>query len=258
MHRYDAAMSASKAAKEAAASTDGDLLSDEAVGELFDRLAARMPGRPPDMLAEPKGQRDPFRSCISCMLSAQSRDANTARATSNLFRLARTPRTMLKLADETIADAIRPAGLYNTKARNIRKFCTALLAEHGGTVPRTRDALMSLPGIGRKCADIVLSFTFGIDVIAVDTHVHRVCNRTGLARGKTEAQTAKVLEARAPERAMRDGHFWLLQFGKTVCPSRAPKCPTCPIRNLCLWPDKQSNKWLDKGLDKGLDKRSDG
>lgn len=232
-------MSLSRAAKEAAAGTDGPLLSDEAVGELFDRLAALMPGRPPSMRAEPKGRRDPFRSCISCMLSAQSRDANTARATTNLFRLARTPRTMLKLDDETVANAIRPAGLYNTKARNIRKFCTALLEEHGGVVPRTREGLMSLPGIGRKCADIVLSFTFGVDVIAVDTHVHRVCNRTGLARGKTEAQTARSLEARAPARAMRDGHVQLLRFGKTVCTSRAPKCPDCPIAELCLWPDKR-------------------
>ena len=99
--------------------------------------------------------------------------------------------------------------------------------------------MMSLPGIGRKCADIVLSFTFGVDVIAVDTHVHRVCNRTGLARGKTEERTARVLEARAPERAMRDGHFWLLQFGKQVCTSRAPKCPACPVRDLCQWPDKR-------------------
>lgn len=233
-------MSESKAAREAAAGADGPLLSDEAVGELFDRLVECTPGRPAsDKRPAPKGQKDPFRSCISCMLSAQSRDANTARATANLFRLARTPRTMLKLDDETIANAIRPAGLYNMKARNIRKFCTALLEEHDGVVPTTREGLMSLPGIGRKCADIVLHFTFGIDVIAVDTHVHRVCNRTGLARGKTEAQTARALEARAPARAMRDGHVRLLQFGKTVCPSRAPRCPGCPIRDLCLWPDKR-------------------
>ena len=237
-------MSESKAAKEAAAGADGPLLTDEAVGELFDRLAACMPGRPETLRpgvgdAPPKGQKDPFKSCVSCMLSAQSRDANTAKATSQLFRLARTPRTMLKLDDADIARAIRPAGLYNMKTRSIRKFCTALIEEHGGVVPRTREGLMSLPGIGRKCADIVLSFTFGVDVIAVDTHVHRVCNRTGLARGKTEERTARALEARAPERVLHDGHFWLLQFGKEVCPSRAPKCPTCPIRDLCLWPDKR-------------------
>ena len=151
-------MSESKAAKEAARGTDAPPIPDEAVGELFDRLAACMPGRPPGLEApagrtgesrgatgaargarQPKGQKDPFKSCISCMLSAQSRDANTAKATSQLFRLARTPRTMLKLDDEAIAAAIRPAGLYNMKTRSIRKFCTALLEEHDGVVPTTRE-----------------------------------------------------------------------------------------------------------------------
>ena len=233
-------MSASRAAKEAAAGTEARSMTEEAVGEAFDRLAACMPGRPARAPDEPKVQKDPFRSCISCMLSAQSRDANTARASANLFRLARTPRTMLKLDDAVVAEAIRPAGLYNVKARNIRRFCTALLEEHGGVVPRTREGLMSLPGIGRKCADIVSSFTFGADVIAVDTHVHRVCNRSGIARGRTEARTAAALESRAPERALAEGHFWLLNLGKRVCTSRAPKCPDCPIGDLCLWPDKRT------------------
>jgi endonuclease-3 len=121
------------------------------------------------------------------------------------------------------------------KLKNLRAMCRFLIDEYQGVVPSDRKGLMRLPGIGRKCADIVMSFTFGEDVIAVDTHVNRVCNRTGLAAGKTEAATAASLEMRSPEWAKRDGHFWLLQFGKKVCTSRAPKCETCPVNDLCLY-----------------------
>ncbi|HBE69735.1 MAG TPA: endonuclease III [Planctomycetaceae bacterium] len=209
-----------------------DLLSADEIEELYTILSREMPGRS-DQAKGPKRQPSPFRSCISCMLSAQSRDENTALATRALFRLARTPRTMLKLRKEQIANAIRPCGLYNNKARNVLRFCEALIADFGGVVPRTRDELMSLPGIGRKCADIVLQFTFGIDTIAVDTHVHRVSNRTGLAEGKTGEQTARSLEERSPRWVFHEGHFWLIQFGKAVCTSQAPKCPTCPVKHLC-------------------------
>ena len=212
--------------------TDAALLSPEEVETAYRRLADHMPGRTRDAKG-PKDQPDPFRSCISCMLSAQSLDRNTAAATNALFALARTPREMLALPDEEIAAAIKPAGLYNMKTRNIRKFCTSLLEDHGGTVPRDRKGLLGLPGIGRKCADIVQSFAFDMDVIAVDTHVNRVCNRTGLARGKTEAKTAESLEERTPEWAMRDGHFWLIQFGKKVCTARAPKCADCFLNDMC-------------------------
>ena len=211
---------------------DAALLDAGEIDTAYRRLSERMPGRTRDAKG-PKDQPDPFRSCVSCMLSAQSLDRNTAAATTALFELARTPVEMLALDDAAIAAAIKPCGLYNMKTRNIRKFCVALLKEHGGTVPRTREGLMGLPGIGRKCADIVLSFAFGEDVIAVDTHVHRVCNRTGLARGKTEAKTAESLEARTPGWAMHDGHFWLIQFGKQVCTARAPKCADCFLNDLC-------------------------
>ncbi|MEL6373249.1 MAG: endonuclease III [Pseudomonadota bacterium] len=208
------------------------LLDADEVETVFARLQGAMPGRTRGAKG-PKGQPNAFRSCVSCMLSAQSRDANTAKATRQLFKLARTPRTMLALSDAEIIDAIKPAGLYNMKCRNLRRFCTALLEEHDGVVPADRKGLMSLPGIGRKCADIVLSFTFGEDVIAVDTHVHRVANRIGLAVGKTEAQTAASLEARAPAWALHDGHFWLLQFGKRVCRARQPRCDVCPVADHC-------------------------
>lgn len=208
------------------------MLDAQQVEEVYRILAREMPGRTRRSKG-PKGQPDAFRSCISCMLSAQSLDRNTAKASQALFKLATTPREMLELEDRDIAAAIKPCGLYNNKTRSIRRFCEALLAEYGGVVPNTRDGLMSLPGIGRKCADIVLSFTFGKDVIAVDTHVHRVCNRIGLTDGKTAERTAQQLEERSPEWALGDGHFWLIQFGKRVCTSRSPKCAECPVSHLC-------------------------
>ena len=186
----------------------------------------------------PKRAKSPFRSCISCMLSAQSLDRNTAQATTALFRLARSPRGMLKLTDEQIAEAIRPAGLYNMKTRNIRKFCEQLLEDYDGVVPETRDELLKLHGIGRKCADLVAHFAFGEPHIAVDTHIRRVCQRTGLASGKVEAQVAASLDQRAPDWAKPEAHFWLLNFGKRICKSRTPRCFACPIRHLCRYPDK--------------------
>ena len=208
------------------------MLSDPQIEEVYRKLAEAMPGRTKDAKG-PKGQPDAFRSCISCMLSAQSLDRNTAAATKALFKLAKTPEVMLALDDDAIREAIKPCGLYNNKTKSIRKFCTALLEEHGGVVPDTREGLLSLPGIGRKCADIVMSFTFGADVIAVDTHVHRVCNRIGLTEAKTADKTAQQLEERSPEWAMADGHFWLIQFGKRVCRARVPKCEICVVSDLC-------------------------
>lgn len=217
------------------------LLSGEKVEEAFRRLARAMPGRTADAKG-PKGQPDAFRSCISCMLSAQSLDRNTAKASRALFALASTPDEMLELDDREIAAAIKPCGLYNNKTRSIRRFCQALIAEHGGIVPDTRDGLMSLPGIGRKCADIVMSFTFGKDVIAVDTHVHRVCNRIGLTEAKTADRTAAQLEDRVPQWTRRDGHFWLIQFGKRICLSRSPRCDGCPLADLCEYYSKREDR----------------
>ncbi|MDJ0978227.1 MAG: endonuclease III [Erythrobacter sp.] len=208
------------------------MLTQPQVEEVYRKLAEAMPGRTSNAKG-PKGQPDAFRSCISCMLSAQSLDRNTAAATKALFKLAKTPGDILAFDDDAIREAIRPCGLYNNKTKSIRKFCKALLEEHGGVVPRTREGLMSLPGIGRKCADIVMSFTFGEDIIAVDTHVHRVCNRIGLTKAKSAEKTAQQLEERSPEWAMADGHFWLIQFGKRVCRARVPKCAICVVSDLC-------------------------
>lgn len=208
------------------------MLNADQVEQVYRKLADAMPGRTRNAKG-PKGQPDAFRSCISCMLSAQSLDRNTAAATKALFKLARTPEAMLALEDDDIREAIKPCGLYNNKTKSIRKFCTALIEDHGGVVPDTREGLMSLPGIGRKCADIVMSFTFGQDTIAVDTHVHRVCNRIGLTKARTADKTAQQLEERSPQWAMRDGHFWLIQFGKKVCRARIPKCDICVVSDLC-------------------------
>ena len=209
------------------------LLTAEQIDTLFERLRHTFPARElrPESV---KAVRDPFRSWVSCLLSAQSLDRNTAAATEALFAIAATPDAILGLDDETLIAAIRPAGLYNMKARNLRRLCAALIDEHAGTVPRTRDGLMSLPGIGRKCADIVLHFTFHQPVCAVDTHVHRVTNRVGLARGKTEEQTARSLEPRIPEWAGWDAHVWLITWAKRICTARAPKCETCLAKDMCI------------------------
>ena len=209
------------------------LLDEAEVEEAFRRLKAHMPGRTKTAKG-PKDQPDPFRSVVACVLSAQSLDRNTERAATALFARIETPQDLLDLPEAEIADAIRPCGLYNMKARNLKKLAKALV-ERQGVVPKDRAGLMSLPGVGRKCADIVMAFTFDEAVIAVDTHVDRVCNRLGLTDETTADRTAAALEARAPDWALVDGHFWLIQFGKAVCVSRRPKCETCFLNDLCLF-----------------------
>jgi len=213
-----------------------DLLSAEEIDRLFTQLQTT--AEPARDGVTVKDDLVAFRALVACLLSAQSLDSNTAKAKTALFALADTPETINALNDETVATAIRPAGLYNMKTRNLKRLCCFLIDEHDGRVPRDRAGLMRLPGIGRKCADIMLSFSFGQPVIAVDTHIHRVANRIGLASGKTEAETAKSLEARAPHWAGRDSHMWLLRFGKTTCRSRTPRCPDCILRDLCRFDQK--------------------
>lgn len=207
------------------------MLSQPQVEEVFERFHQRAPVA----LQGPtvKEDADHFRALVSCLLSAQSRDENTARARDALFALADTPKTILALADAKIVAAIKPAGLYNIKTKRVKALCQVLLNQHDGFVPGNRATLMKLPGIGRKCADIMLRFSFGKPAIAVDTHIFRVCNRTGMARGKTEAQTAEALDDRAPEWAKHPGHVWLLEFGKQICRSRAPRCDACFLSDLC-------------------------
>lgn len=209
------------------------VLDETEMEEAFRRLAHHMPGRTKTAKG-PKDQPDPFRSLVACVLSAQSLDRNTDLAARALFSRISTPHELLALPEDEIAALIRPCGLYNMKARNLKRLAQALI-ERQGVVPRDRAGLMALPGVGRKCADIVMAFTFDEAVIAVDTHVDRVCNRLGLTHEKTAERTAASLEARAPDWALMDGHFWLIQFGKAICVSRRPKCETCFLNDLCLF-----------------------
>lgn len=206
------------------------MLAPDTIDQLFARLASMAPeaGRRPA-----KAAHEPFRSLVSVMLSAQSRDANTEAAAQALFGLAATPEAILALPQETIARAIRPCGLYRLKARNLHAMCRALLDRFDGRVPATRAELMSLPGVGRKSADIILRFVHGEPVVAVDTHVARVSRRLGLAQGRSEAQLARALEPRIPEPWRMGAHLWLLEHGKAWCKPRRPRCDACPLGDLC-------------------------
>lgn len=205
------------------------MLADSDVAEVFRRLAE---SDPMEDEVPVKVRRDAFRSAVSCILSAQSPDARTAEATNRLFAVARTPEAILGLPVEALTERIRPAGLYNMKAKNIRAMCRDLIDRFDGVVPQTRKELMSLPGIGRKCADILLRFVFHHPIVAVDTHVHRVCNRLGLASGKTEAQTAASLEPRVPPEHALHAHVRLIHHGKRTCKPR-PRCGACLLVDLC-------------------------
>lgn len=203
------------------------------VDAIFEALAAAAGAPVTDVNV--KRRRSPFRSLVACLLSAQSRDADTKRAADTLFDRAATPAAILALDEAEIAALIKPCGLYNTKARNLKRLCRALVDEHGGAVPSDRAGLMALPGIGRKCADIMLRFVFHEPAIAVDTHVHRVATRIGLSHGRTAEQVARDLEAVVPERFAMQAHMLLLEHGKRVCRARLPRCERCPVAPWCAW-----------------------
>jgi len=207
------------------------MLDKDRIDELFRRLALADPeqGREPSA----KLGRAPFESLVGVMLSAQSRDAMTARAKRQLLERAPTPEAILALDETAIAALIKDCGLYNMKARNLKRMCAALLERHGGVVPKAREELMALPGVGRKCADIMLRFVYGEAVVPVDTHVFRVARRTGLAVGRTEAALAAELASRVPERWRWGAHMWLLNHGKRICVARVPRCSQCLLDDLC-------------------------
>ena len=195
---------------------------------IFARFAAAEP--------EPAGElhwRTPFELLIAVILSAQATDVSVNRATAGLFAEADTPATMLKLGEAGLKRHIRHIGLYNAKARNVLATCERLLREHEGQVPRQRAALEALPGVGRKTAGVVLNTVFGEPTIAVDTHVFRVSNRTGLAPGKTPDQVEDKLYKVVPKQYLQYAHHWLILFGRHVCKARAPGCTDCAVRDLC-------------------------
>jgi endonuclease III len=178
---------------------------------------------------------NPFTLLVAVVLSAQATDLGVNRATPALFALADTPWAMLALGEERVAALVRTIGLYRTKARNIIALSRILIEQHGGTVPRDREALEELPGVGRKTANVVLNVAFGEPTIAVDTHIFRVGNRTGLAPGKTPLAVEQGLEAVTPARYKHGAHHWLILHGRYVCKARKPDCPACVVADLCRY-----------------------
>ncbi|HWS63872.1 MAG TPA: endonuclease III [Steroidobacteraceae bacterium] len=196
--------------------------------EIFSRLKEANPAPRTELRYS-----SPFELLVAVILSAQATDRGVNKATPALFRAANTPAAMLALGVEGLIPYIKTIGLFNSKAKNIIATCAALVAQHGGEVPKTREALEALPGVGRKTANVVLNTAFGEATIAVDTHIFRVANRTGLARGKTvRAVEDKLLKFVAPE-YRQDAHHWLILHGRYVCKARKPACPACTISDLC-------------------------
>ena len=181
---------------------------------------------------------DPFELLVAVVLSAQATDVSVNKATAELFPVANTPEQILALGTDGLKRYIRTIGLFNSKAENIIKTCRILMDRHGGQVPRSRETLEALPGVGRKTANVVLNTAFGQPAIAVDTHIFRVANRTRLARGKTPLEVEQRLTRLTPREFRKDAHHWLILHGRYVCKARKPECPTCFIADLCEFPDK--------------------
>ena len=203
------------------------------VEHLFARLAALNPD-PRTELA----YTDPFTLLVAVVLSAQATDVGVNRATPGLFAVAPTPAAMLALGEEGVRERIKTIGLFRGKARNLVALSRILVEEHGGLVPHSREALESLPGVGRKTANVVLMEAFGEPTIAVDTHVFRVANRTGLAPGATPLEVEQGLEAAVPDAYKRGAHHWLILHGRYVCKARRPDCAACVVKELCRFEDK--------------------
>ena len=203
------------------------------IEKFFDRLAAERPN--------PRGELDyinPYTLLIAVVLSAQATDASVNKATEPLFKIADTPQQMVELGEAKLRGYIKTIGLFNSKAKNVIKLSEILLSEHGGKVPRERAALEALPGVGRKTANVVLNIAFGEPTIAVDTHIFRVGNRTGLAPGKTPLEVEQKLLKRVPERYRLHAHHWLILLGRYVCKARKPECPRCVVNDLCRYKAK--------------------
>ncbi|MBK3776712.1 endonuclease III [Azospirillum brasilense] len=204
-----------------------------AVQEFFRRLSAANP--------EPKSELEyvnPYTLLVAVVLSAQATDVGVNKATGPLFQIVTTPQQMVDLGEERLRGYIKTIGLFNTKAKNVIRLSEILVAQYGGEVPRDREALETLPGVGRKTANVVLNVAFGEETIAVDTHIFRVGNRTGLAPGKTpDAVEAKLLKV-VPKAYRRHAHHWLILHGRYVCKARKPDCLVCPVSDLCGFKDK--------------------
>jgi len=201
--------------------------------EIFERLRAANPSPTTELHYETT-----FQLLIAVILSAQATDKSVNLATARFFPEHGTAQGLLALGEEGLADAIKTIGLYKTKARNVIRTCEILLEKYRGEVPEDREALEALPGVGRKTANVVLNTAFGHPTIAVDTHIFRVSNRTGLARGKDVIEVERKLEKFVPREFRQDAHHWLILHGRYVCVARTPKCPQCGIADLCEYKGK--------------------
>ncbi|HEX5305236.1 MAG TPA: endonuclease III [Dyella sp.] len=203
------------------------------VVEMFTRLRELNP-KPTTELA----YTTPFELLVAVVLSAQATDVGVNKATRRLYPVANTPAAILALGEDRLKGYINTIGLFNAKAKNVIALCQLLIEQHGGEVPREREALEALPGVGRKTANVVLNTAFGEPTIAVDTHIFRVSNRTGLAPGKDVRAVEAKLEKVVPAEFKLDAHHWLILHGRYVCKARKPDCPNCVIRDLCRYKDK--------------------
>ncbi|SEI38218.1 endonuclease-3 [Allopseudospirillum japonicum] len=203
--------------------------------QIFTRLREHTPQPTTELVWQ-----SPFELLIAVILSAQATDVSVNKATQKLFRHANTPQALLDLGEENLKTYIRTIGLYNTKAKNIIKTCGILKDQYASQVPQTRAELEALPGVGRKTANVILNTAFGQPTIAVDTHIFRVSNRTGLAPGKTVLAVEKALLAVVPDEFKIDAHHWLILHGRYTCIARKPKCAHCCLHDLCEWPQKNN------------------
>ncbi len=208
---------------------------DAVVRRIFERLRAGNPDPGTEL-----HYNNPFELLVAVILSAQTTDVGVNKATAKLFPVANTPRAILDLGEENLKGYISSIGLYNSKAKNIMRTCAMLVHGYGGQVPDTRKALEELSGVGRKTANVLLNVLFGKPTIAVDTHIFRVGNRTGLAPGKTPLEVEKGLLEVIPEEFMQHAHHWLVLHGRYICTARKPKCHLCPIYDECRWPEKRA------------------
>jgi endonuclease-3 len=201
--------------------------------EIFTRLRSANPHPTTEL-----NYGNPFQLLVAVILSAQSTDVGVNKATAPLFRKVKSPAAILKLGEEGLRDYIKTIGLFNTKAKNIIKTCAILVERHGGKVPEDRESLEALPGVGRKTANVVLNTAFGHPTIAVDTHIFRVANRTGIAPGKNVVEVEKRLQRLVPDEFKQDAHHWLILHGRYTCIARKPRCQSCTIADLCEYKDK--------------------
>lgn len=203
------------------------------IEEFFARLQAADP--------EPEGElsyKNPYTLLVAVVLSAQATDVGVNKATGPLFAVVDTPEKMVELGEEKLKGYIRTIGLFNTKAKNVIKLSQLLIEKHGSQVPGDRDVLVTLPGVGRKTANVVLNIAFGQPTMAVDTHIFRLGNRTGIAKGKTPLAVEKGLEKAIPEKYMQHAHHWLILHGRYVCKARKPECHRCLVEDLCAFKEK--------------------